>query len=252
MKRKLLNFGFALALPVAVCAPQVCKAQTTNGRGNSASAISQRRTSDRGTAEVSPFRVFDCENEASSVSDYSEAPDAAVPLGMTMADFTGDTHPDRATMNLARFDSSGAQYLIDIELTEGGRQSLSLRAPPVGLFISARDVTGDGTLDLVIRTEWSGTPVAVFLNDGCGRFFGAKTASLAPSDKHRISSSRFEANQSNSTVFALDQRSYQIAAHGTAARRPLVRRTVALSRESRLLAKLFQRSSSDRAPPTVV
>src|SRR5580658_1189339 len=39
-------------------------------------------------------------------------------LGFAMADFTGDTHPDLATVELRGFDSSNAEYTIEVQLTE--------------------------------------------------------------------------------------------------------------------------------------
>jgi len=91
-------------------------------------------------------------------------------IGFAMADFTGDTHPDLATVALNRFDSGNAQYVIEIRLSEGGHQFLRMTAPFGGLLITPKDVTGDGNLDLVIRSARSRIPVAVFLNDGYGRF----------------------------------------------------------------------------------
>jgi len=94
-------------------------------------------------------------------------------VGFAMADFSGDTHPDLATVALNRFDSANAQYVIEIQLSEGGHQFLRLTAPFGGLLITPKDVTGDGNLDLVIRSARSRIPVAVFLNDGYGHFVAA-------------------------------------------------------------------------------
>jgi hypothetical protein len=114
--------------------------------------------------------LFECSvSNDPSPPDFS-VPAGAVPLGLAMADFTGDSHPDLATLELDRLDSSRAHYVIEIQLTEGGRQSLELTAPAHSLVITPMDVTGDGTLDLVVRTTGSNVPVAVFLNDGCGHF----------------------------------------------------------------------------------
>ena len=53
-------------------------------------------------------------------------------MGLAMADFTGDTHPDLATVQLERFDSPSARYSIEIRLSEGGRQSLGALTPGAG------------------------------------------------------------------------------------------------------------------------
>jgi hypothetical protein len=94
----------------------------------------------------------------------------AIPLGLAIADFTGDSHPDLAAVGFDRVDASNGYYVIEIALSEGGRQSLTFAAPPGGLLLTPKDVTGNGTLDLVVRSAVSRLPVAVFFNDGCGHF----------------------------------------------------------------------------------
>jgi hypothetical protein len=109
------------------------------------------------------------------------APSIAPVLGLAMADFTGDTNPDMATVELDRFDSASVHYSIEIQLTEGGRQFLKLTAPFGGLHITPRDVTGDGNLDLVVRAASTGALLAVYLNDGSGHFSPAEPAAFAKS-----------------------------------------------------------------------
>jgi len=108
----------------------------------------------------------------------SAMPEIGLNVGFAMADFTGDTHPDLATVELNRFDSASAQYLIEIQLTEGGHQFLRLTAPFGGLLITPKDVTGDGNLDLIIRAAKSHAPVAIFVNDGCGHFSAVAAAAV--------------------------------------------------------------------------
>jgi hypothetical protein len=112
----------------------------------------------------------DCGNSGSAPLPYSDVSFRAVPLGLAMADFTGDSHPDLATVGFDRLDSKNAYYVIEITLSEGGRQSLVFAAPPGGLLLTPKDVTGDGNVDLVVRSAVSRLPIAVFLNDGCGHF----------------------------------------------------------------------------------
>jgi hypothetical protein len=252
MKKTFLNFGLVFALLVGVCASQVCRAQTVGDGDRSANPIPDRELSATKGLEAPPFRVFRCGNEATGDSGYPSVPDAAVQLGVTMADFTGDTHPDRATINLARFDSRGAQYFIDVELTEGGHQSLSLSAPPVALFVTARDVTGDGTPDLVVRARSSRSIVAVFLNDGCGRFFNARATASVPPVKYQFAPSNIHANQPSNTALALDQRSYEIAAYRSSERDVLAQQSPVRLSRSIVPAKTFPQPSSGRAPPAVL
>jgi hypothetical protein len=100
-------------------------------------------------------------------------------MGLAMADFTGDALPDIATAKLVSLDSSCAHYWIEVRLTQGHGQVLRLTAPLGGLLIIPRDVSGDGNLDLIVRSAQSHDPVAVFLNDGSGHFSKAEADSFA-------------------------------------------------------------------------
>jgi hypothetical protein len=116
---------------------------------------------------------------ADIVPSSSQEPVRGLSLGFAMADFTGDTHPDLATVELDQFDSGSARYVIEIRLTEGGHQFLGLVAPLGGLLITPKDVTGDGNLDLVVRLAESHLLVAIFLNDGHGHFESAPPFAFA-------------------------------------------------------------------------
>jgi hypothetical protein len=115
---------------------------------------------------------------------YEGSPEVA----LAMADFTGDTHPDLAILQLHQVGSSSAQYSIEIQLTEGTQQILTLTAPFGGLEVTPKDVTGDGNLDLVIHSSPSHKLIAVFLNDGAGHFHRADNA-LFPAARSDDSSS---------------------------------------------------------------
>jgi hypothetical protein len=130
-----------------------------------------------GSDSIFPFSVRGA--AAAVLTTGTFAPPMAPALGLTMADFTGDTHPDLATVELEKLDSFSAHYWIEIQLTEGGHQILSLAAPFGGLLITPRNVTGDGNLDLVVRSAKSHAPVALFLNDGSGHFSRADIAVFA-------------------------------------------------------------------------
>jgi hypothetical protein len=153
-----LKMLFALALIAMASAPRLSGAPAMNGAAVQVLACSV-------SSDPSP-------------ADFS-VPAGAIPLGLAMADFTGDSHPDLATLELDRLDSSRAYYVIEIRLTEGGRQSLRLTAPARSLVLTPMDVRGDGILDLVVHSVGSRVPVAVFVNDGCGHFSANKSARYA-------------------------------------------------------------------------
>jgi hypothetical protein len=95
-----------------------------------------------------------------------------------IADFDGDHHPDLATVETGGGDSSFTRYSIQLQLSGAGRQSIPLVAPIGGLVIEARDVNGDHAVDLVLATAWLRHPVAIFLNDGKGRFSRTETTAF--------------------------------------------------------------------------
>jgi hypothetical protein len=136
-------------------------------------------------------------------------PAIGLSLGFAMADFTGDTHPDLATVELNRLDSASAEYMIEIRLTEGGRQFLRVRAPSGGLLITPKDVTGDGTVDLIVRSARSHAPVAVFLNDGGGHFSAvAEPAAFARTLRDTPSKLGFTTEQFRFGVTVVSSESY--------------------------------------------
>lgn len=177
--KSLLREGIAalallggLVLPIVSCAHDLGDAPV------SVVAVSRQ---DSTSASGPSFPFSACGSEVSGSTSTTTAPPlpSALALGLAMADFTGDGHPDLATVGVGWFDSSRAHYSIEIRLTEGGSQSLELTAPFGGLLVTPKDVTGDGTLDLVVRAVGSRAPVAVFLNDGCGHFSATEPAAFA-------------------------------------------------------------------------
>jgi hypothetical protein len=128
---------------------------------------------------------------ADPLRNVPSTPESGLLMGFTMADFTGDTHPDLATVELNGFDSVNALYVVEIRYSEGGRQLQPLTAPFGGLLITAKDVTGDGSLDLVIHAARSGAPLTVFLNDGSGHFTAAKASAFTDVVREATSGQKF-------------------------------------------------------------
>jgi hypothetical protein len=91
-------------------------------------------------------------------------------LPFAIADFDGDLRPDLASIEAGPNNSGNASYSIQLQLTSAGLQFIQLVAPAGGLAITARDVNGDGSIDLILSTAGFREPVAIFLNDGHGRF----------------------------------------------------------------------------------
>lgn len=114
--------------------------------------------------------------ETAEAADVANRPVASVGPGLQFAieDFDGDLRPDLASIQVGQGDFSHTDYWIQLQLSAGGRQSIRVIGPAGGLTIEARDVNGDHAIDLIVGTAWFRQPVAIFLNDGHGRFSRAE------------------------------------------------------------------------------
>jgi len=194
--------------------------------------------------------LFTCEPEMTRAGESSRRR-SAIPMAVAMADFTGDSRPDLVTVKLDRLDSSSANYLIEVQLTEGGQQSLALTGPPGGLFVTPKDVTGDGTLDLVVRVTGSPLPIAVFLNDGCGHFARAEPLpSYRKLQESRPDSEWMPATHGRPAP-AVAAGSYTIESQPASRRSVEERRSSLLPRSNPVCSQLFLQSCSNRAPPAI-
>lgn len=115
--------------------------------------------------------VFACGGTIEAANRMSR-PAASVGPGsqFAIADFDGDGHPDLASIQAGQNGTAANSYLIEVNLSSFGHEFLRLTGPAGGLRIEARDVNGDHSIDLVLFTAWFRQPVAIFLNDGHGRF----------------------------------------------------------------------------------
>jgi hypothetical protein len=189
---------------------------------------------------------------AHSLQDSLAASPIGLRLGFTMADFTGDTHPDLAMVELNRFDAPRGQYSIEVQLTEGGHQSLPVTAPLGGVLVTAKDVTGDGNLDLIVRSARSRVPVAVFLNDGRGHFSAAKPDAYAQVLREIDSEHEFGAEHCYFVATPLSSESYPIHSQGGSVRVPDQDRVRLRFADQGAPLEFFLFSGSNRAPPAAV
>jgi hypothetical protein len=83
-----------------------------------------------------------------------------------VADLDGDGRPDLAIVKALGWGQKGFSYQLELNLsTHPAPSSFAITAKGSGLQIVARDVDGDGDLDLVVTTEWPPAPVGVWIND---------------------------------------------------------------------------------------
>ncbi len=73
-------------------------------------------------------------------------------------------------------------YTIDVHLADGSEQLIPITAPPGGLELQVRDMTGDNVQnDLVVRPALTHWPLIVLLNDGRNHFTVAIAGTLPSS-----------------------------------------------------------------------
>ena len=93
--------------------------------------------------------------------------------GFTVGDFDGDGLLDDVVLvRVTPISLSHAIYNISIHMGSGVTQDVSITGP-LGVFeILQRDVTGNGTPDLVLAAPWQDHPLAVLINldNGMGTF----------------------------------------------------------------------------------
>jgi hypothetical protein len=99
-------------------------------------------------------------------------------LPFAIADFDGDSRPDLARVETGPGDFANSEYWIQLRFSSLEWESIRLVAPAGGLRISARDVNGDASVDLIVSTVWSNRPVAIYLNDGHGSFVRAEPSAF--------------------------------------------------------------------------
>jgi hypothetical protein len=95
---------------------------------------------------------------------------AGIAVRSTIDDFDGDFRPDQIAVKTGANEFSGTQYWIEVRLSAAPSQIIPVFSVPGGIQVVARDVNGNGTLDLVLTASLLRRPVAILLNDGHGQF----------------------------------------------------------------------------------
>jgi hypothetical protein len=84
--------------------------------------------------------------------------------------FDGDPQPDVATV-VEQALASYTRYTLRLRLASGAEQTIAVTAPPGGLQLEMRDMTGDSVQnDLIVTPALLRWPLMVLLNDGHDRF----------------------------------------------------------------------------------
>jgi hypothetical protein len=97
-------------------------------------------------------------------------PNRSAAVRTAIDDFDGDFHPDQIAVKTGANEFSGTQYWIEVRLSTAPSQIIPVFSVPGGIQVVARDVNGNGSLDLVLTASSLRRPVAILLNDGHGVF----------------------------------------------------------------------------------
>jgi hypothetical protein len=119
----------------------------------------------------------------SAISQDSSAPQNQVASQETAGfeDFK-DTESLNAAAVVSENVSLSTRYTVRVRLSGGDEQVISITAPPGGLQLEVRDMTGDDVRnDLVLRPALIHWPLIVLLNDGHDHFTVAISATLPSS-----------------------------------------------------------------------
>ena len=85
-------------------------------------------------------------------------------------DFDEGFAPDIASVQPVSSNSSGTNYIVQLQFGSGERRSICLAAHWRDVRIVARDVNGDRIPDLIISSAWSEGPHAALINEGNGAY----------------------------------------------------------------------------------
>jgi len=154
--------------------------------------------------------LFGFSPRAAMAAEVRPAANVEVGLPFASADFDGDHRPDFASVQ--RVTGSATSYWIQVRGSSSGWQLIRVFAPAGGLQIEARDVNGDHAVDLVLATAWFKDPVAIFLNDGHGRFSRAEANSF-PQALNRSNGPQFSSSIQGVETPAASQRSSSSLTH---------------------------------------
>ncbi len=186
---------------------------------------------------------------APTPANASSVAPAAPISSFAVADFDGDLRPDLASIRSGPNFSGTANYSIQLRLSALGPQSIQLIAPAGGLGMEARDVNGDHAIDLVLFTASFRRPVAVFLNDGHGKFLRAQPSAFPGALNSSGTTWRTNSSQETGAVGPAPQSRDEISAvanvspHGSSSGKSLH------IQDPQLTAASLVVSSDGRAPP---
>jgi hypothetical protein len=160
---------------------------------------------------------------------------------------------DKESLNAAAVVSENlslsTRYTVRVRLSGGNEQVISINAPPGGLQLEVRDMTGDDVRnDLILRPALIHWPLIVLLNDGHDHFTVAISATLPSSVD---SGSRASRSRQNPETAALTSSSPKAGPQASSRQIPgsTLQRGFLPPLAQRVANQLAHRSVLGRAPP---
>jgi hypothetical protein len=174
--------------------------------------------------------------------------------GFTIGDFDGDgLLDDIVLVRVTPIGPSQAIYNISIHMGSGVMQDVSITGPLGPFEILQRDVTGNGTPDLVLAAPWQDHPLAVLVNrdNGIGTFRVADPVVYAAANEIQSVSTLSAQTASHLDSIALSAKRIVPRENEGRGRLPLPRPMLAshFTRETGNAGRLLLLSLSGRAPP---
>jgi hypothetical protein len=143
-----------------------------------------------------------------------------------------------------------SSYVVELQLASGAEQTIAVTAPPGGLQLEVRDMTGDNVRnDLVLTPALVGSPPTVLLNDGDDHFSVAISGDLPNSLESKRASSARNVHDTAALLFASSKASGHANREGLFC--PLLQISFFHPIVETAKRRSDHRSSSGRAPPTL-
>ena len=142
------------------------------------------------------------------------------------------------------------RYTVRVRLSGGAEQFILVTAPPGGLQLEVRDMTGDNVRnDLVLRPALVHWPLIVLLNDGHDHFTVAISAALPSSLNSLSRASRAQQVPGTTALESSTSKAGGLATSGQAVPKPQQGFLSLL--QQRAINRTGYTSVSGRAPPTI-
>jgi hypothetical protein len=189
---------------------------------------------------------------SSSASSPGATHSSLAAAHFAIADLDGDLLPDLAVVEVESQRSVKTNYSIRLKLSAGTQPAISVNAPSGGLTLTARDVNGDDTLDLIVTSVLDARVIVVLLNDGHGRFSVAKSGAYAIATESDVFFCQREGSLGDRITLAQGRPAFDGDCAGASNEHPAPSTGSVPASESSLVVARALYASCGRSPPSRV